>query len=308
MQVEGELDCLLADVVPHEVTHVVLADHFKKPLPRWADEGIALASESEEERARHAGLFAEAANAGRLIQVKALLAAREYPTDVGGFFAESYWLAKVLVDRKARATLLAFVHDGMKDGWEAAARAHYGATLDELERAMLDRAKAERKAAGPAIAHYGAMAVPTFARATADVSGQVTVFQRTTTYYEPVTSYQTRIERVEGTQVTRSGVVPVTTYRQRTGPLDAKSYPRGTLRAVTPQGKPIERAALIEALQGKTVAVVVVTNTDTIDKAYADLLKPDTLILIVPPERSGRAAPAGGPAAGKAAPPASGVA
>jgi hypothetical protein len=71
------------------------------------------------------------------------------------------------------------------------------------------------------------------------------------------------------------------------------------VRAVTAQGTAVEQAALIEALTGKTVAVLVVTDTDTIDKAYADLLKPDTLILVVPPEKGELRPPPTAPAAGR---------
>src|SRR5262249_46303940 len=70
IRVEGALDRLLADVVPHEVTHCVLAECFRAPVPRWADEGIALLSESEEERARYQKLAQEAGKTGDLIQTK----------------------------------------------------------------------------------------------------------------------------------------------------------------------------------------------------------------------------------------------
>src|SRR5262249_8480919 len=43
----GHLDQLLAAQIPHEVMHAVLADHFGRPLPRWADEGIAIMATDE---------------------------------------------------------------------------------------------------------------------------------------------------------------------------------------------------------------------------------------------------------------------
>ena len=68
-----------------------------------ADEGIALLSESDEERSRHVQVAADAANAGNLIPLKALCAASEYPKNVAAFFSESFLLTKLLVDRKDRA-------------------------------------------------------------------------------------------------------------------------------------------------------------------------------------------------------------
>ena len=283
MHVEGELDRLLADIVPHEVTHVVMADFFKKPLPRWADEGIALLSESEEEQARQAGRFAEAANAVRLIQLKALCPAREYPTDVAAFFAESYYLAKTLVDRKDRATLLGFVRDGMKDGWEPAAKTHYGTTLDELERAMLEKVKAEVRRprgretggpgpAGPRLRHGQRRPVRGRHRLPA----------------EPVVRaghevYQARGDGQERSspELFRAGDrVPAAV-----GIEQAAVVCPGRGAGPPPSGRAVEEAALIDALKGKPVPVVLAMEADSLDKAFADLLKPDTLILVVPPEK-----------------------
>ena len=48
MVVEGTLERILASVVPHEVTHTVLAHYFREPVPRWADEGAACLSEDHQ--------------------------------------------------------------------------------------------------------------------------------------------------------------------------------------------------------------------------------------------------------------------
>ena len=295
MNVEGPLDQLLTDVIPHEVTHVVMADHFKSALPRWSDEGIALLSESDEQHARYVHLAAQAANDGNLIQVKALCAAREYPKNIAEFFAESYLLAETLVDRRDRATFLQFVRDGMKDGWESAAKTHYETGLDDLERDMLTRLKAEHKTGVPAVVDRANKSLPAFALATADDSGQVTVFERTIPYYEPVTSYVRREVRVEGQKATRSYMEPVTNYRLRTTPVAPRVFDRGTVRALTPTGKPIEEAALMAALKGKTVAVVLVQEAGGLDKAFANLLKSDTLVLVVPATKAELPPPAVSP-------------
>ena len=39
MEIRGEAKQLLNSVLPHEVTHTVLAHHFGRAVPRWADEG-----------------------------------------------------------------------------------------------------------------------------------------------------------------------------------------------------------------------------------------------------------------------------
>jgi hypothetical protein len=53
MHIEGPLDRLIASVLPHEVTHTVFAHYFRRPVPRWADEGGSVLSEDDIERGRH---------------------------------------------------------------------------------------------------------------------------------------------------------------------------------------------------------------------------------------------------------------
>ena len=42
MDIEGSLDRLLTSVLPHEITHTVLAYSFRRSIPLWADEGAAV--------------------------------------------------------------------------------------------------------------------------------------------------------------------------------------------------------------------------------------------------------------------------
>jgi RNA polymerase sigma factor (sigma-70 family) len=279
MQVQGTLDRLLADVIPHEVTHVVMADHFGKPLPRWADEGIALLSESEEEQNRHTRLCAESADAGNLVHLKVLWVALEYPKEVAAFYAESYWLTKTLVARRDRATFVNFVRLGMSTDWAAAAKDVYRASLDDLEREMLDLLKAERRTARTIDQHKAVAVAMLFAKGTADESGQVTIYVSEPSY-EATTSYERREEIVGETK--RQYYEPVTSYRFGAQGLTKHTVPRAQLRAVTAAGKPVPEAALLETLKGKLVSIVVTTHADGIEPAFAELLKPGTLILIVP--------------------------
>ncbi|MCA9047774.1 MAG: hypothetical protein KDA89_03550, partial [Planctomycetaceae bacterium] len=41
MYVQGTVERILDSVLPHEVNHTIFACHFRRPLPRWADEGAA---------------------------------------------------------------------------------------------------------------------------------------------------------------------------------------------------------------------------------------------------------------------------
>src|SRR5262245_3033506 len=219
MRVEGTLDRLLADVVPHEVTHTVLADHFRGPLPRWADEGISLLSESAEEQARYASLNRQTLNEGSGIQLKVLFAAPDYPKNVMGFFAQSHSVTRFLVDLKDRPTFIRFVADGIKEGWEPAAKTQYGfASLNDLERAWIEALKTTARSVPPAPA--AGEGLPVLALAQADENGDVIVCLPSYQYH-PVTSYTPKPQQAnlvkDGKSETHTYYEPVTTLQFRGG-------------------------------------------------------------------------------------------
>jgi hypothetical protein len=154
----------LTNFLPHEVTHTVLASIFGKPVPRWADEGMSLLSEPDDEQVGNDVRLREVLNAGRGMRLKILLPATEYPKDVATFYAQSHSLTKFLVGRTmgvpvlkdiphigemfktgsddGHQRLLAFVLLGSKDntaeGWGKAAKAVYGFdSVDALQEAWL---------------------------------------------------------------------------------------------------------------------------------------------------------------------------
>ena len=139
MHIEGTLERLLSSVLPHEVTHTVFAYHFRQPVPRWADEGGSVLSEDELERSRHDRLVRQILNTrGRRIPLRRLFALKEYPNDVMALYAQGFSVSEFLVLRSSRPAFLNFVADGMKLGWDQAAKAHYGfGTVEQLEAAWI---------------------------------------------------------------------------------------------------------------------------------------------------------------------------
>lgn len=141
MHVQGSMDRILDSVVPHEVNHTIFASHFRRPLPRWADEGAATLFEHESEQARQQELLSEVFSTTRRIPLKNLLTIREYPTDMRDvltLYAEGYSLAGFLVGMKGeqgRKVYLNFLEDAHKNGWEKAIVKNYGFTgIDHLEQ------------------------------------------------------------------------------------------------------------------------------------------------------------------------------
>jgi hypothetical protein len=284
MRVEGVLDRILADVVPHEVTHTVLADHFRAPLPRWADEGISLLSESKEEQARYTSLNRQTLNEGNGVQIRVLFAASEYPRNVIGFLAQSYSVTSFLVDRKDRPTFVKFVEDGMKDGWEAAAKAHYGfASLNDLERAWIEALKATARSA-PAASNAGD-GLPVLALAQVAERGDIIVCLPSY-QYQPATWYTPKPQQAtlvkDGKPETHTYYEPVSTFQARGGGFKPHTVARNSVRALGPDGKAIDQQKMIDSLKGKPKPVIVCTDPAGIDPMFAEMLKPGTLILVLP--------------------------
>ena len=139
MNIEGTLERLVHSVLPHEVTHTVFAYHFRQPVPRWADEGGSVLSEDDQERGRHDKLVRDILNTqSRAIPLRRLFALKEYPRDVMVLYAEGYSVTNFLVSRSNRAAFLNFIADGLRQGWDVAAKSHYGfSNIEELERAWV---------------------------------------------------------------------------------------------------------------------------------------------------------------------------
>jgi hypothetical protein len=145
MKIWGEPRQLLYSVLPHEVTHTVLAYHFGRPVPRWADEGGSVLSENEEECFQHDIRCREILNQGRGIRLRVLFTMTEYPRDMIVVYAQGYSVCQYLIDRGGRQKFLEFVGIGMRNGnrnWEQAVQQVYGyASVDDLEEQWIDSLK-----------------------------------------------------------------------------------------------------------------------------------------------------------------------
>ena len=151
MEIKGNVKQLLNSVLPHEITHTVLAQHFGKPVPRWADEGGSVLSENDEERYSHDVRCRELLNQGKGILLSVLFRMTEYPRDMVVLYAQGYSVTAYLVDRggggqTGRGKLLRFLGAGMQgntvETWNNAARQVYGIeSVDALQVAWLDALK-----------------------------------------------------------------------------------------------------------------------------------------------------------------------
>lgn len=147
MHIEGTPDRLIASVLPHEITHTVLAYYFRTPVPRWADEGGSVLSEDDRERAMHEQTVRQILRTpGRAIALRRLFGLMQYPNDVMVLYAEGYSVANFLVSQSSRPVFLHFVAQGMQGNWDAAVRKHYPyRSVEELERAWIQHVQSGKQ-------------------------------------------------------------------------------------------------------------------------------------------------------------------
>ncbi|MBS0209692.1 MAG: hypothetical protein JSS27_12150 [Planctomycetes bacterium] len=138
------------DALAHEMTHVVVADRFiQSPLPRWADEGMAVLADSREKQKAHNADLHDSRRNGTAFRLAELFALEEYPQPhrQAAFYGQSASLARYLVERHSADKFVAFIEVACRSGYDTAAREVYGlASLVELEQGWIAHLKTPQAA------------------------------------------------------------------------------------------------------------------------------------------------------------------
>ena len=138
MRVQGSLERILDSVIPHEVNHTILACCFRRPVPRWADEGAASLMEHPSEQQHQIDLVNRLMHEGRRIPLRMLLNIAEYPRDmkqVMALYAEGYSLTEYLIQLGGRRQFLRFLDDAHQRSWDKAIQSFYEmGTIEKLEQ------------------------------------------------------------------------------------------------------------------------------------------------------------------------------
>ncbi|HWG42902.1 MAG TPA: hypothetical protein VN688_08965 [Gemmataceae bacterium] len=137
IHLHGDRDDLLLGVLPHEVTHAILAGHFGgERVPRWADEGMAILAETPSRIEMHLRYLPRWRADELLFRMGDLIRMRDYPEPraIGAFYAQSVSLVDFLTHEKGAERFAAFVRDGERDSYTASLRRHYGWSFAELDR------------------------------------------------------------------------------------------------------------------------------------------------------------------------------
>jgi len=128
-------------VLPHETTHVTLAGLFgPRPLPRWADEGMAVLSEPYDRIQRHLRPLFEAFRENRRFTAQQLMLQEDYPGPamMASFYGQSTTLVQFLTEQKGPITFTEFLKSAQREGYPRALERHYGMTPEELEQRWTD--------------------------------------------------------------------------------------------------------------------------------------------------------------------------
>ena len=142
MEIQGSARRIVDSVLPHEITHMILATHFRRPIPRWLDEGAATSVEhaSEKENYRYRLMQYLREDVRKCLPFNRMVALKEYPSDPMPFYSQGFSVVEYLLDLGGHQRLLDFAATAMESGdWNAAVRQHYGKeNLGELQLAWVD--------------------------------------------------------------------------------------------------------------------------------------------------------------------------
>lgn len=130
-----------AAAVPHELTHLVMADEFLgRELPVWADEGMAVLADAAAKQSLHLRDFSAGQRRGSTFRLASLVGEGGYPSPdrIPVFYGQSVSLVKYLIERRSPADFVRFLHLAGRKGYDAALAEVYGfAGVESLEREWL---------------------------------------------------------------------------------------------------------------------------------------------------------------------------
>lgn len=140
MTIQGSRQRILDSVLPHEITHTVLASHFGQPIPRWADEGASTTVEHHSEKNRHEEMLRDFLTANRGIPMNRMFMMREYPHDIMPLYAQGFSVARFLIAQGGHRKFVDFIGETLQGSqWTDAVRRNYGYdSLTQLQEHWLN--------------------------------------------------------------------------------------------------------------------------------------------------------------------------
>ncbi len=131
---------LLTAVLPHEVTHLVLADLFNEvAIPQWADEGMAALAEPADIQRERGDELLKLVGTDRLPTLAAVLGTRATQTgDRPALHLMGLSITKFLVDLSTPEQFVDFLQASERNGYDSELQRVYGLNgVEDLERSWL---------------------------------------------------------------------------------------------------------------------------------------------------------------------------
>lgn len=140
---------MVANALPRELTHVVLADLFADKPPRWAQEGMAILAGSPEEVGRYTRTLPRCARDGELRNLAAFFELKDFPADkITGYYCQSVSVTEYLIKLGGERNFKIFLGDAQRYGVSQALKRQYNidgpqALEAAWKRACVDQARAQ---------------------------------------------------------------------------------------------------------------------------------------------------------------------
>jgi hypothetical protein len=150
IDIRAEGRCDLASVLPHELTHLVLADRFGgRSAPLWFDEGVAILADPEPKQKLHQRDLLQGLKSGSAFPLVEFMTMKEYPSAdrVAVFYGQCAALAKLFLKLGPADQSLRFLEQCEEDGAAVALRDVYGIKRPELLDSMWRREASEPSSA-----------------------------------------------------------------------------------------------------------------------------------------------------------------
>lgn len=115
--------------LPHELTHVILADRFgSRQPPHWLDEGAAMLADTQQKQSLHARDCRQALQQGTCLPLTQLLHLEQFASadQMPAFYGQSASLLRFFCERGDLSRVTRFGIDAMNVGYERALKEHYG--------------------------------------------------------------------------------------------------------------------------------------------------------------------------------------
>jgi thiol-disulfide isomerase/thioredoxin len=145
MNIQGSPERVADSVLPHEIQHTVTASYLRKPVPRWADEGISTTTEHYSELNRHRQMLDQFLRTGRGIAFNQMINMMDYPKDIMPIYAQGYSTTDYLLqlgggDCVGKKKFFDFLKQGTTSGdWNSALQSNYGISdTSQFQNSWLD--------------------------------------------------------------------------------------------------------------------------------------------------------------------------